>query len=684
MYKKGSKLGPNNYRPISLISTLLKLFTTILNIRLLKYVDAPSPETKILNDFQNGFRKGRSCEDHIFTLNSIIQYKIARKKGRLYDCFVDFAKAFDSVPHLKLWQKLREIGVPENFIQLISFIYKNATAQIKTNAGMSKKFNINRGVLQGESLSPTLFNIYLNDLIEKMDKLSGTRITLHKRTIHALLFADDIVLLSTNPVGLQKKLNALSEYAMENDLKVNTSKTQVMVFRKAGRLQKADSFTYNNQLLEIVSEYKYLGCLRLTQKILRFRNYSRCRDEVNYWREQLMLFTPWRNEDEELIHVNVLEKGKQLYDLIFANCKPYYYNRSVDDDVVHSLLEEAKQIQEFNEATDEGKRDDDEDPLSDYIVEHDYTGNKAPKVVENFMPAKLVDEGEYLKVMRRLNEKQRKFVLHILHCYKEGKITRHFLTGGAGVGKSEVIFAIVQSVLRFENQCAVHNPECCPVMVGAPTGKAAFNVFGMTLHCIFKLPPTQNAGKLCQLDSSVVNSLRVKFQQTKLFIIDEISMVSVRQLYDIDERLRQIFYTSEPFGNKSMLLVGHLRQLPPVAGRYIFSYPNHLLLGPLLQNHLWPLFSMYELTEIMRQKGDKEFCKALNNMSEGCMDYEDIKLMRSRKVTTNNVPPDDAIHLFSTNNECQIHNAKVHSKLGTMSCKSIALDKIEGKSCSRE
>jgi len=148
--------------------------------------------------------------------------------------------------------------VSENFVQLISFIYKNATAQIKSNAGLTKKFNINGGVLQGESLSLTLFNIYLNDLIEKMDKLSGTGITLHKRTIHALLFADDIVLLSTSPVGLQKKLNAPSEYAMKNDLKVNTSKTQVMVFRKGGRLRKADSFTFNNQRLEIVSEYKYL------------------------------------------------------------------------------------------------------------------------------------------------------------------------------------------------------------------------------------------------------------------------------------------------------------------------------------------------------------------------------------------------------------------------------------------
>jgi len=64
VYEKGSELSPNNYRPISLISTLLKLFTTILNIRLLKYVDASSPETKILNDFQNGFRKGRGSYFH--------------------------------------------------------------------------------------------------------------------------------------------------------------------------------------------------------------------------------------------------------------------------------------------------------------------------------------------------------------------------------------------------------------------------------------------------------------------------------------------------------------------------------------------------------------------------------------------------------------------------------------------
>jgi len=114
----------------------------------------------------------------------------------------------------------------------------------------------------------------------------------------------------------------------------------------------------------------------------------------------------------------------------------------------------------------------------------------------------------------------------------------------------------------------------------------------MTLHCTFKLPPSQYSGRLCDLDNSVANSLRLKLQETQLLIIDEISMVSVRQFNEIDGRLRQIFATAEPFGNKSILVVGHLRQLPSVAGRYVFDTPTHLALGELVGNSLWNFFSL--------------------------------------------------------------------------------------------
>lgn len=98
-----------------------------------------------------------------------------------------------------------------------------------------------------------------------------------------------------------------------------------------------------------------------------------------------------------------------------------------------------------------------------------------------------------------------------------------------------------------------------PVLVAAPTGKAAFNVMGMTLHSAFKLPPSQYKGELKKLDDGAANTLRLKFRKLKLIIIDEISMVSNSQLTQVDHRLRQIFNTDQDFGGISVLAVGHLR-----------------------------------------------------------------------------------------------------------------------------
>ena len=133
--------------------------------------------------------------------------------------------------------------------------------------------------------------------------------------------------------------------------------------------------------------------------------------------------------------------------------------------------------------------------------------------------------------------------------------------------------------------------------VSAPTGKAAFKVFGMTLHASFRLRPNQSKqlgdGK-GHLDEGPLNSLRKILNNVDLFIIDEISMVSSRQLYEIDQRLRNIFNPAEEFGGKSILVVGHFGQLPPVGGDYVFAPPKHLHMGPISGNTLWKKFDYFK------------------------------------------------------------------------------------------
>jgi hypothetical protein len=425
---------------------------------------------------------------------------------------------------------------------------------------------------------------------------------------------------------------------------------------------------------------------RKVRKIVRFRHFGKQEDPENYWREQLMLFSPWRDENEELLTINAIGKANEDKDIIFNNSQPFYANREIDDEVLGNFITEIEdEDQEANEyrgtVDNELEIADNEENAEQYFVD-DLTG--VTSRVQQFLPPKMIDEEQYLSVMRTLNEKQRRLVLNTLHLFKTSSEPFYtFLSGGAGVGKSHGVTAIVQSLLRYSAKLPCTNPDQICVLVCAPTGKAAFNVFGMTLHCTFKLPPTQYGGKMANLEESAVNTLRQKLSNTSLFIIDEISMVSVRQLYDIDQRLRQIFATDQSFGGRSILTVGHLRQLPPVAGTYVFKAPKHLPLGECVGNHLWDMFNLYELEEIMRQKGELEFCKALNNMSEGVMDEEDIALIRARKITPINEPPAEAIWVFSTNFNCQVHNSKVHvvlkETLNTEGALSTAFDKVQGE-----
>ena len=179
------------------------------------------------------------------------------------------------------------------------------------------------------------------------------------------------------------------------------------------------------------------------------------------------------------------------------------------------------------------------------------------------------------------------------------------------------------------------------------------------------------------LQSGILNSYRQKLIETKLIVIDEISMVSVKMLYDIDYRLREIYGNQLPFGGKPVLAVGHLRQIPPVAAPFVFTKPRHLPTGNIVGNHLWDLFRLYELTEIMRQKGDAKFCKALNNLAEGCLDDDDFILLKSREITDDSLIPSNAIHLFLTNEDFQKHNFDIYFKLKSKGIVSIFIDTIQ-------
>ena len=101
IHKSGSREDPGNYRGVSLLSCLSKIFTKILNNRLVKWAN----ENQKMFEPQAGFTKGRSCTDHIFILQTLIHKYVQRKRGRCYTMFIDFSKAFDTIPHLLMFYR---------------------------------------------------------------------------------------------------------------------------------------------------------------------------------------------------------------------------------------------------------------------------------------------------------------------------------------------------------------------------------------------------------------------------------------------------------------------------------------------------------------------------------------------------------------------------------------------------
>ena len=253
IHKSGDINEPNNYRGITVSSAVGKVFNSILNNRLDMFLE----KHNIINDCQIGFTKKARTSDHMFILKCITDKYCNSKEGRVYACFVDFQKAFDTVIHTGIKIKLLKMGAGNLFYNIIKNMYEVSTSCIRINDRVSENFHPHLGVKQGDNLSPNLFKIFINDLPDYLDNSSDS-IILNERILNCLMYADDLILLSTSAQGLQAKLDILDKYCKDWCLNINTSKTKVMIFNKAGRTL-SHKFVLRNVSIECVSRYKYLG-----------------------------------------------------------------------------------------------------------------------------------------------------------------------------------------------------------------------------------------------------------------------------------------------------------------------------------------------------------------------------------------------------------------------------------------
>jgi hypothetical protein len=198
--------------------------------------------------------------DHIFTLRAIIE-EARHRSSKVYSCFVDFRKAFDTVPREALFQRLRDIGISETLLAAIMRLYESVLGRLRMAHGLSDFIQSTIGVKQGCPLSSTLFGIYIDELESFLHEhiQEGDGCLLHQVLISLLLFVDDLVLLASTPEGLQRQIDALANFCDLRQLTVNLGKTKVLIFNASKSSLTDLHFYYRGAEIEITTTYTYLG-----------------------------------------------------------------------------------------------------------------------------------------------------------------------------------------------------------------------------------------------------------------------------------------------------------------------------------------------------------------------------------------------------------------------------------------
>lgn len=249
LFKKGDRTAAANYRPVSLTSSVVsKILEHIIHSTIMKHLD----NLKILTDCQHGFRSKRSCESQLISTIQGISEKLKTGRDQVDIILLDFAKAFDKVPHRRLVYKLDYYGVRGMTLKWISSFLSSHSQQVMVEGCTSGKLDVLSGVPQGTVLGPLLFLIYINDLPESV-KSSTVR-----------LFADDSLLYRhvrkpTDADDLQRDLTALEQWEHSWQMSFHPSKCTVLRISTNRNNILKSNYTLHGHQLEVVDSSKYLG-----------------------------------------------------------------------------------------------------------------------------------------------------------------------------------------------------------------------------------------------------------------------------------------------------------------------------------------------------------------------------------------------------------------------------------------
>ncbi len=262
---KGSEGDVDNYRGVAICSTLYRIYAAALSKRL----DVFSEKHGLRAVTQCGFRKRCGTISAIFALmhainntcSSVVQ---GGKNKPMVSCFVDFRKAFDSVPRALVWKRLRELGIHGNFLNAIMDLYRKTSFQVKVNGKVSEGFVVTvSGVRQGCPLSPILFGLFIEQFQAKLkSECPNIGVFIFNGDhLKDITFADDIILMTYNREDMSILLACLQRFCAEYHMSVNVPKTKGVIYHRKGmRVEELlTDMSFDSQNIDIQSSFIYLG-----------------------------------------------------------------------------------------------------------------------------------------------------------------------------------------------------------------------------------------------------------------------------------------------------------------------------------------------------------------------------------------------------------------------------------------
>lgn len=254
--KAGDMADVDNYRGISLIAIVQKLVTRVVAGRLQRGFKAGL----VLAREQAGFLAKEECLAQVASLLEVAQRRKWGWGRATYAAFIDFRKAFDTVPHNALFHKLWAAGVRGHCLRFIKSLYAHSTLKAAVGDGVGEEVRLERGVRQGCPLSPILFDLFINDLLAGVPGVRVPGLAPGER-VPGLLFADDGLALAPTAEGLRRALDSVGRWAATWGMATNGSKCGVMVLMHKRKHERAKGLAWRlcGETVPVKDTYKYLG-----------------------------------------------------------------------------------------------------------------------------------------------------------------------------------------------------------------------------------------------------------------------------------------------------------------------------------------------------------------------------------------------------------------------------------------